>query len=300
MKSAIYGALEIGAGQSNVVLAGGFESMSNAPHLLKTGRKGHKFGDFAAFDSLSHDGLIDAYKKIAMGFCGEKTAKEMGISRELQDFYCITSYERALEANLKGWFNAEIAPVEIKTGSHLSVDEEPAKFVKDRIAKAKPAFADKDGQGTITAGNASKLNDGACSLLLMSEKGLKQTGLTPLAEIVAFGDAEVAPIDFNISPPLAANKALERAGLKVSDIDFWEANEAFSVTGIAFMKSMGIKHDQLNVNGGAVALGHPIGMSGARILLSLANTLKHRHGKYGLAAICNGGGGSSAVVLKAV
>lgn len=299
MKSAIYGALEIGAGQSHVVLAGGFESMSNAPHLLKASRKGHKFGDFAAFDALSHDGLVDAYKKVAMGYCGEKTAKDMGISRELQDIYCITSYERAIEATKTGWFKHEITPVEVK-GGQVDADEEPSKFIKDRIGKAKPAFADKDGQGTITAGNASKLNDGACSLLLMSEEGLKKTGLTPLAEIISFADAEVDSMDFNICPPIAANKALHHAGLKVSDIDFWEANEAFSVTGIAFMKTMGIKHDQLNVNGGAVALGHPIGMSGARILLSLANTLKHRQGKYGLAAICNGGGGSSAVILRAV
>lgn len=299
MKSAIYGAMEIQMGLSNVVLAGGFESMSNAPHLLKVSRKGTKFGDFPAIDSLAHDGLIDAYGKQAMGFCAEKTAKEMGITREVQDLYCISSYERALAAIEKGHSKLEIAPIEVPGAGLLAADEEPKKFIKEKVGTARLAFADKSGQGTVTAANASKLNDGACSLLLMSEEGLKQSGLQPLAEIVAYADAETTPADFNVCPPLAAKKALDRAGLKITDIDFWEANEAFSVTGIAFMKAMGVDHQRFNVNGGAVALGHPIGTSGARIILALAHILRQNQGSRGLATICNGGGGASAIILKA-
>lgn len=300
MKSAIFGAQEIQTGYSDIVLAGGFESMSNAPHLLRNSRTGNKFGDFITLDSLTHDGLVDAYGKMAMGFCGEKTAKDMKITREIQDEFAIASYERALAASKGDKLKWEIAPIEVPKQGLLSNDEEPLKFQKDRVGTARLAFPDKNKEGTITGANASKLNDGACSLLLMSEEGLKKSGLKPLAEIVGFADAETTPMDFNICPPIAAKKALEKAGIKVSDVDFWEANEAFSVTGIAFMKTLGIDHQRFNVNGGAVALGHPIGMSGARIILSLANVLRHNNGKYGVAAICNGGGGSSAIILKAI
>lgn len=300
MKSIMIAALEVQVGYSDVVLAGGFESMSNAPHLLKNTRQGVRFGDFAATDSLTHDGLIDAYGKMAMGFCGEKTAKEQGITREIQDEFCIASYERAIAAQKSEKLKGEIAPIEIPKLGVLGQDEEPMKFQKDRVATSKLAFTDKNKQGTITGANASKLNDGACSVLVMSEDALKAHGIKPLAEIVAFADAETTPADFNTVPPIAAQKAIDRAKLKVSDIDFWEANEAFSVTGIAFMKALGIDHHRFNINGGAVALGHPIGMSGARIVLTLARTLQNNSAKYGVAAICNGGGGASAVVLKAV
>lgn len=300
MKATMFGAMEILSGQSNVVLTGGFESMTNAPHLIKNVRTGHRFGDFMTFDSLTHDGLIDAYGKMAMGFCGEKTAKELKISRDIQDEYAIASYERALLAQKNDRLSWEISPIEIGKGAMFSVDEEPLKFVKDKVATARLAFADKNKEGTITGANASKLNDGACSLLLMSEEGLQKSGLKPLAEIISMADAETQPIDFNLCPAFAVNKALERVGLKVSDVDFWESNEAFSVTPIAFMKALGIDHQRLNINGGAVAFGHPIGVSGARIILSLVNVLKTNNAKYGCAAICNGGGGASAIVIKNV
>lgn len=298
MKSTMYGALEIFGGMSDVVITGGFESMSNAPHLLKNSRLGNRFGDFPVLDTLTHDGLIDAYGKMAMGFLGEKTAKELSITRQIQDEFCIASYERAILAQKSDKFKWEIAAVESGKNPPIANDEEPLKFSKERVPTSKLAFTDKNKEGTITGANASKINDGACSLLLMSEEGLKKSGLSPLAEIISFADAELQPSDFNLCPPIATQKALERVGMKVGDVDFWEANEAFSVTAIAFMKTLGIDHQRLNVHGGAVALGHPIGMSGARIILSLVNVLKSNQGKYGCAAICNGGGGSSAIVIK--
>ena len=300
MKSTVYGAMEILANQSNIVVTGGFESMTNAPHLLRNSRNGYRFGDFLVSDSLTNDGLFDAYAKVAMGYCGEKTAKELNITREIQDEFCIASYERAILAKKNRKFDFEIAPIEIPKIGMVADDEEPSKFVKDKVGTARIVFPDKNKEGTITGANASKINDGACSLLLMSEEGLKLSGLKPIAEIVSFADAEVEPLDFNLSPPIAVQKALENAGLRAANIDFWEANEAFSITAIAFMKGLSVDHQRLNVHGGAVALGHPIGMSGARIILSLVNVLKSYGGNYGCAAICNGGGGSSAIVIKNV
>jgi acetyl-CoA C-acetyltransferase len=295
MKSLMIGAQSLSLGHNNVVLCGGFESMSQAPFLVKGVRSGLTFGNQQFIDSLATDGLTDPYNNCAMGVCGEKTADSMGITRELQDAYAIQSYERAINANKAGRFTDEIVAVPQAKGNPIAEDEEPKKFNREKMPSLKPAFSKT---GTITAANASKLNDGACSLIIMNEEGLKKTGCKPIAEIVGYGDAEVNPIDFNIAPEKAAKVALKRAGLQITDVDFWEFNEAFSVTGLANMKLLGISQDKVNVNGGAVALGHPIGMSGARIVLTLANVLKQNNGKYGVAGICNGGGGASAVVLK--
>lgn len=300
IKTVSLGATEIWAGLSDTIIAGGFESMSNAPHFIRNVRSGHKFGDFAVHDTLTNDGLIDAYNKKAMGYCGEKTAKDMGITREKQDEFCVSSYERCLRAIEGGHMAKEIAPIEVPKIGKIAVDEEPQKYNKAKILTLKPAFPDARGEGTITGANASKLNDGACALLMMSEKALSRSGLKPLAQVVSFADAEGVPEDFNICPATSVQKALQKAGLKVSDIDFWEINEAFSITPLANMQLLELDRNRVNVHGGAVALGHPIGMSGARILLSLTNVLRTYNGRYGCAVICNGGGGSTAVILKNV
>ena len=300
MKSICLGFVNIMCGISEIVICGGFESMSNAPYFIKKGRKGNKFGNFVCFDSVLYDGLKDAYNDCTMGYCAEKTAKDFEITREMQDEFCLESYRRALNAQKNGLFLKEIIPVKTKKGL-ISLDEEPMKFKKEKIIKLRPVFPDKNGFGTITGGNASKLNDGACSFLLMSESSLQKTenqNLKPIAEIISFADAETDPVDFNISPSLAVKKVLKNSNLKVSDIDFWEFNEAFSVTGLVNMKILGIDNKILNVNGGAVSLGHPLGMSGARVVQSLISVLKQHGGEYGCAAICNGGGGSTAIIVR--
>lgn len=300
LKTVTMATTDIWCGLSNTVVAGGFESMTNAPHFIRNMRTGVKFGDMIMNDSVSHDGLTDAYNKKAMGFCGEKTAKEMGFTREQQDEYCISSYERCLQANERNLFEKEIVEVDVPKVGKLIADDEPMKYNKAKIPNLRPAFPDSNQKGTITGANASKINDGACALLLMSEKKLKESGLQAYAEVMAFADAETNPDDFNICPTLAAQKALKNAGLSVKDVDFWEINEAFSVTALANIKLLDIDRNKVNVHGGAVALGHPIGMSGARILLSLMNVLRTYNGKYGVATICNGGGGATAIVIKNV
>lgn len=296
MKTIMIGAQTIALGHNNIVLAGGFESMSQAPYLVKGARAGLGFGNQQLIDSLATDGLTDPYNNCAMGVCGERTADSLKITRELQDAYAIQSYERAIASAKAGRFADEITPVTPAKGAAVTEDEEPKKFNREKMPALKPVFSKT---GTITAANASKLNDGACSVIVMSEEGMKRANITePLVEIVGYADAEVNPLDFNIAPEKAARLALQRAGLKVTDIDFWEFNEAFSVTGLANMKLLDLDQKRVNVNGGAVALGHPIGMSGARVTLHLANVLKQNNGKYGLAAICNGGGGASAIILK--
>lgn len=297
MKATIFGAQGIQLGQRNVVLTGGFESMSQAPYLLPNYRAGNKFGNTTVLDALAYDALTDAYQNCAMGVCAEKTADDFGITREVQDAFAITSYEKAIKATEEGRFSHEIVHVPLKRGDPVVQDEEPMGFRRDKISQLRPVFAKN---GTVTAANASKLNDGACSLLLMSEEAVAKYGVKPLAEIISYGDAEVDPMDFNISPAEAAKVALKRANLKISDIDCFEFNEAFSVTGLACMKLLDLNADKVNVNGGAVALGHPVGMSGARIILSLATVLRQTGGKYGLAGICNGGGGSSSVIIRAM
>lgn len=297
LKAAMLGSLSIGAGQSDTVLVGGFENMSQAPFYVEKYRTGNPFGHAKLLDAVAHDGLTDAYDNCAMGVCAEKTAKDFSITRELQDAYAITSYERALDAAENGRWANEIVGVPVPRKGEVTVDEEPTKFRRDKIPELRPVFA-KDG--TVTAANASKLNDGACTLLLMSEEAVQRHGVTPLAEVVSWGDAEVHPMDFNICPADASNVALKKAGMKISDVDYFEFNEAFSVTGLANMKILDLDPATVNVNGGAVAMGHPIGMSGARIVLSLLSVLQQNNGTVGLASICNGGGGSSSLILKRV
>jgi acetyl-CoA C-acetyltransferase len=249
---------------------------------------------------LLKDGLTDVYDQKHMGFAGEDCAKRHGISRKEQDDYAILSYKRAAEATQKGYFKPEIVEVEVKQGKGASTivseDEEYKKTVFDKIPSLNPAFL-KEG-GTITAANASKLNDGACSLLLMSAEKAKELGLNPIARILGFADAEHEPVQFPTAPSLAIPKALKNAGIQQSDVDFWEVNEAFSVVALANQKLLNLNMDKLNVHGGGVALGHPIGMSGARITAALAHILRQYNGKIGVASICNGGGGASAIVIE--
>jgi acetyl-CoA C-acetyltransferase len=278
------------------MVAGGMENMSRAPHLINM-RTGIPFGNSTVLDSINEN-LTDVYNKILMGSCVEKVCSEMGISREMQDEYAIESYNRARLAAESGIFSEEIVEViqETRKGDKKhSVDEECQKFFPDKFPGLKPAFAKN---GTITPANASKLNDGAAAMVLMSEQEAKNRGLKPLARIVAWEDAAVAPIDFAIAPSKACDKLLKKAGLTMQDIDYHEVNEAFAAVALANMKLLDLDHSRVNVHGGAVALGHPVGMSGARIMISLMNVLKQKNANLGMASICNGGGGASAVILE--
>jgi len=301
MKAVMYAAQSIQLGHHDVVVAGGFESMSNTPFYLDAkARSGMRFGHQTLVDGLLKDGLSDAYDGQHMGFAGEDCAKRHGISRKEQDDYAILSYKRAAEATQKGYFKPEIVEVPVPQGKGEPVlvkeDEEYKKTVFDKIPTLKPAFL-KEG-GTITAANASKLNDGACSLLLMSADKAKELGVKPIARILGFADAEGPPIEFPTAPALAVPKALKNAGIQSSDVDFWEINEAFSVVALANSKLLNINMEKLNVHGGGVALGHPIGCSGARITASIVHILRQYNGKIGVAGICNGGGGASAIVIE--
>ncbi|EGR34678.1 hypothetical protein IMG5_004260 [Ichthyophthirius multifiliis] len=295
MKAVSFAAQQIQLGAANCIISGGFESMSNVPFYVMNYRKGILYGNQQLLDGLATDGLSDVYNKCAMGVCAEKTAQDFQISRQLQDDFCISSYERALQAAKQGKFNEEIVPVKLNDKETFSQDEEPQKFRKEKIPLLKPAFSKT---GTITAANSSKINDGACSLVLMSEKKIKELNIKPLAKIISFADAEVDPIDFCIAPTKAAQKALVLAGMKQQQIEFYEFSEAFAVTALCNMKLFDIDPIKINVNGGAVALGHPIGMSGARLVQSLVSVLKQNKGKYGVASICNGGGGASAIIIE--
>ncbi len=301
MKSIMFGAQGIMLGHNDVVVAGGMESMSQIPYYVPNARWGYKYGDASLVDGLSRDGLTDVYDQCAMGIYADRTAEKYNISREAQDAFAIGSYQRSAAATEAGWFKSEIVPVAIpqRKGDPLMVaeDEEYKKVMFDKIPGLRPAFT---ANGTVTAANASTINDGAAALVLVSGKKLKELNLKPLARIVAFADAEQEPAWFTTTPALAAPKALKRAGLTKNDIDFFEVNEAFSVVTLAFEKLMEIGHDQTNVFGGAVSLGHPLGASGARIVTTLSNVLQQRNGRYGLAAICNGGGGASALILERV
>lgn len=301
MKSIMFGAQSIMLGHNDIVVAGGMESMSQIPYYVPNARWGYKYGDATLVDGLAKDGLTDVYDQCAMGVFADKTGTQYNISREEQDAFAIDSYKRSAASTESGWFKSEIVGVEIpqKKGDPLIVaeDEEYKKVMFDKIPGLRPAFT-KDG--TVTAANASTINDGASALVLVSGKMVKELNLKPLARIVSFADAEQEPAWFTTTPTIAAPKALKRAGLKKEDIDFFEVNEAFSVVALAFEKIMEISHDQTNVFGGAVSLGHPLGASGARIVTTLNNVLQQRNGKYGLAAICNGGGGASALILERV
>ena len=300
MKAIALGAQAIALGDAHVVVAGGMENMSMVPHYLQ-GRNGAKFGDIKVKDGMLLDGLTDVYNATHMGNCAELCAREKGISREDQDAFAVESYRRATEAWQAGNFNEEVVPVSVpqRRGEPLVVDcdEEHTNVRLDKIPQLRPAF---DKEGTVTAANASTLNDGASALVLASEEAVAKLGLTPLAKIHASADAAQAPEWFTTAPSLAIPKALDKAGLSVSDIDLWELNEAFSVVGIANNQALGFDPKCVNVHGGAVALGHPLGSSGSRIVVTLVHALKQHGKKMGGAGICNGGGGASAVIVESL
>jgi acetyl-CoA C-acetyltransferase len=300
-KAIMFAAQAIMTGAADIVVAGGMESMSNVPYYLDKARNGYRLGHGQVIDGIIKDGLWDVYKDFHMGSAAELTAKEHKITREDQDAFAIQSYERAKNAVEKGKFKDEISAVEIpvrgKDPIIVNQDEEFNKVNFEKLKTLRPAF-EKDG--TVTAANASKINDGASALVLMSEEKMKELGVKPLARIVAFADAAQAPEWFTTTPSVAIPKALKRAGLDIKDIDYFELNEAFSVVGIVNNRLLGLNNDKVNVYGGAVALGHPIGCSGARIVTTLTSVLKQEGGKYGVTGICNGGGGASAIVLENV
>lgn len=299
MKSVMLAAQSIMLGDNDVVVAGGMESMSNVPFYAPNMRWGNKYGDVKMVDGLAKDGLVDVYHNYAMGNAAELCAKECGFSREDQDGYAIQSYKRSADAWAKGKFKDEIVPVEIpqrKGDPIVFAEDEEYKNVKfDKIAGLKPAFV-KDG--TVTAANASTMNDGAAALVLMSKEKADALGLKPLAKIRSYADAEQAPEWFTTTPAKALPRAVEKAGLKMSDLEYVELNEAFSVVALANVKEMELDVSKVNVNGGAVSLGHPLGCSGARILVTLIHVLKQNNARIGGAAICNGGGGASAMVIE--
>jgi acetyl-CoA C-acetyltransferase len=298
MKAIMLATQTILAGDNEIVVAGGMESMSQVPHYLD-GRNGVKFGNIAMLDGITKDGLLDVYNKVPMGNCAETCAKEYNITREDQDNFAVTSYTRSAEAWKAGKFNDEIVPVSVpqRKGDPviISEDEEYKNVFLDKIPTLRPAF---DKEGTVTAANASTLNDGASALILASKEAVEKYGLKPLAKIVGYGDAAQDPEWFTTAPSKAIPVALKRANLEVKDVDFWELNQAFSVVGIANTKILGLDPAKVDVNGGAVALGHPLGNSGSRIIVTLINVLKQNGGKIGGAGICNGGGGASAMIIE--
>lgn len=285
-------------GDADVIIAGGLESMSNAPYLLKNARGGYRMGHGEIHDSMIMDGLWDVYNNFHMGNCAEACAKEMNFTRKELDDFAILSYQRAQAAQKEGRFNDEIIPVTIKSRSGETIvtkDDEPEKVNFEKIPSLKPPF---DKNGVVTAANASKINDGSAAVLVMSEEKAKELGLKPIAEIVAQSSAAKAPIQFTTAPADAINKVLAKAKLKTTDIDLYEINEAFAVVSLAVNKLLGISTENVNVNGGAIALGHPIGASGARIMATLLHEMKRRKSKYGLASLCIGGGEASALIVK--
>jgi acetyl-CoA C-acetyltransferase len=298
MKAVMQGAQAIMAGDAEIVVAGGMENMSLIPHYVHL-RNGVKFGPTSLIDGMQKDGLTDAYDNSAMGVCADLCASEYNFTREDQDAFAIQSYERSAAAWEAGRFDAEIIPVEVpqRRGDAIVItkDEEYTNVKLDKIPSLAPVFT-KDG--TVTAANASTINDGAAALILMSEEKAKALGLNPLAYIKSYADAAQEPKWFTTAPAKALPKALDKAGLSLADVDYFEFNEAFSVVGLANAKILGIHNDKINVNGGAVSLGHPLGCSGARIIVTLINVLNQNNAKIGAAAICNGGGGASAIVIE--
>lgn len=303
MKAVILGAQTILTGNADIVVAGGAESMSNAPYYLPAARQGARYGDSTIVDGLQKDGLLDVYEQKLMGVAAEKCAADHGFSRDDQDNFAIDSYKKAQTAAGEGKFDSEIAPVTIK-GSRgkpdtvVAADDEPKNFNEARIKTSRTVFQKENG--TVTAGNASKLNDGGAALVLVSEAKLQQLGLTPLARIAGWGEAARSPMDFTIAPSLAIPKALKHAKISYDDVDFYELNEAFSVVGLANTKLCDLPANKVNAYGGAVALGHPLGCSGARIIVTLLSVLSQEGGKIGIAGICNGGGGASSIVIERV
>ncbi|KAI1434111.1 acetyl-CoA acetyltransferase [Xylaria sp. CBS 124048] len=303
MKAVIIGTQTIMTGNASIVVAGGAESMSNVPHYLSTLRNGAKFGDQSLVDGMLKDGLTDAYKKEHMGLAAELCSEDHSISREEQDAYAIETYQRAQKATADGVFTKEIVPVEVSGGRgkpniQITTDEEVKNLNIEKLKSVRPVFKPKDG--TVTAANAAPLNDGAAALVLMSEAKVKELGVTPIAKILGWGDAAREPERFTTAPSLAIPKALKHAGITDKDVDFYEINEAFSVVALANMKLLGISADKVNVFGGSVAIGHPLGCSGARIITTLTTVLREKKGKIGVAGICNGGGGASAIVIESL
>ena len=298
MKAIMFGAQSIMTGMNDIVIAGGMESMSQTPHYLSM-RSGTKYGNGKMVDGIINDGLMDVYSNQLMGACADECAKEYSFSREDQDNFAIDSYKKSAKAWADGRFKDEIVPVSIpqrKGDPILFSEDEEYKSVKfDKIPGLRPAFGK---EGTVTAANASTMNDGASALVLMSAEKAAELGLKPIAKIRSFADAAQNSVWFTTAPSKAIPIALGRAGLNVGDVDFWELNEAFSVVALANMKILGIPESQVNINGGAVSLGHPLGCSGARIVVTLLHILKQEKARYGAAAICNGGGGASALIIE--
>lgn len=301
MKAIMLGAQSIMLGHNDVVVAGGMESMSNIPYYLMKARYGYKYGNGELVDGLTHDGLTDIYNHCAMGVCSDNTAKEMNISRQDQDNYAINSYKRSAASWAAGKFKDEIIPVEIvgkKGDITLFAEDEEYKNVNfDKIPGLKPVFTK---EGTATAANSSTINDGAAAVILMSKEKAKELGLTPIAKILGFADAAQDPMWFTTTPSIAIPKAMKMAGIDKKDVGYYEINEAFAAVAIANNMKLGLTAENVNVNGGAVALGHPLGASGARITITLANILKQNNATIGVAGICNGGGGASAIVIERI
>ena len=298
LKAVMLAAQAIQTGDAEIIIAGGQESMSNAPYVLEKARNGYRLGNGEIIDSMVKDGLWDVYNNIHMGNCAEACAKDFKFSREELDEFAMNSYKKALDAQKEGKFKNEILDVKVKVGREevvVNTDEEPGKVKFDKIPALKPVF---DKNGVVTAANASSINDGAAALLVMSEEKAKELGLTPLVEIVAQASAAKAPIEFTTAPADSINKVLNKANLKLTDIDLFEINEAFAVVSLANNKLLGLDVNKVNVNGGAVALGHPIGASGARVLVTLIHEMKRNNYKLGLASLCIGGGEASAVIVK--
>ncbi|TDE18203.1 acetyl-CoA C-acyltransferase [Dyadobacter psychrotolerans] len=300
MKAVVFGAQAIQLGDAEVVVAGGMENMSQIPFYLPKARYGYGYGNGELVDGLLKDGLTDVYDQIGMGVCGDRTASKYSISREQQDAFAIQSYQRSAFSTENGFFKNEIVNVEIpspKGGEPviISEDEEYKKVKFEKIPSLKPVFS-KDG--SVTAANASTINDGAAALVLAGASTVNQKGSKPIARIVAYADAEQEPAWFTTTPILATRKVLKKAGMSVSDIDFFEVNEAFAVVALAYMQELQLSNNQVNVFGGAVSLGHPLGASGARIITTLLSVLDQKNGRYGLASICNGGGGASAIIIE--
>ena len=299
MKAVVQAAQSISLGDVDIAVAGGMESMSNVPFYVGQLRWGNKYGNTSLIDGLAKDGLTDAYDGKAMGNAAELCAATCGISREEQDSFAIASYRRSQAAWADGKFSEEVVPVALPQRKGDPVlfgkDEEPYNVRFEKIPELKPSF---QPDGTVTAANASTLNDGAAALLLMSGAKAKELGLHPLAKILSYADAEQAPEWFTTTPSLAVPKAVTKAGLRMEDIDYWELNEAFSVVGIENTRRMKLDPARVNVHGGAVSIGHPLGASGARILVTLIHVLRQQKARYGAAGICNGGGGASAIVIE--
>lgn len=301
MKAIMLGSQSIQLSQNDVVLCGGMENMSSIPYYMANGRYGYKYGNGELIDGLVRDGLANVYDGQAMGCFADATAVKHEISREEQDHFAIQSYQRTAAAWEEGKFSLEVCPVEVKDRKGnitvLDHDQEYKNVIFDKIPGLRPVFTK---EGTVTAANASTINDGASALILASESAVKTNNLAPLAEIISYADAAQDPQWFTTAPAIAAEKALKRAGLTMADIDFFEVNEAFSVVALAFVKHFNLDQNKVNVNGGAVSMGHPLGCSGARIVTTLTHVLHQNNAQYGLAAICNGGGGASAMIIKKI